>query len=110
MQIGTLSIVGGDNTNVTLTITQSDGVTPYNLTSCTLNFTAIQNVYLTTPVLTKVATITNATAGLAQLSFVPADTTGLNNTPYNYNIQLVDSGGNITTLISGPLNIVSSFT
>lgn len=109
MQQATLSLVGGDNQNVNLVVTQSDGVTPYNLSGAMLTFNAIKNVSVPGTPLTKTGVLTLPASGFAQLSFVPADTVNMTQTPYVFNVQLLDAGGNLTTLLAGTLNIVSPF-
>jgi len=110
MQPGTLSLVQGDNTSINVTLVQPGGGSYYNLSGCTLLFNATQSQYIPTALVTKTGSIISAVSGLAQFSFAPADTVPFNPIiPAVFNIQLIDSGNNLTTLTSGPFYVVSPF-
>lgn len=106
MESSTLSLVRGNDVDITLTVTLPDGVTPYDLTNCILTFTARQNTYFSPIIIgPKTASLTNPTAGVAVLTFVPADTASLGDGPYYFDIVLTSAASKITTLISGVLTI-----
>lgn len=100
MQNANLTLARGDDQDVGLTVKNPDG-SAYNLTDCTLVLTVRQNTYYSPVVLSKSVTQhLDAVAGLSQVSFVPADTDGLDDSTRFYEIRLI-AGGKTTTLVNG---------
>ena len=105
MVSGTLSLVRGDDTDIGVTVYQSDGVTAYDLTSCAITLTVRQNTYFSQVVLTVVGTLVDAVNGIAKFTLVPADTDNFADTPYYFDVKLLDAAAKTTTLISGTLTM-----
>jgi hypothetical protein len=105
MQNGSLSLVRGDDVDVGLQINNPDQ-TAYNLSGCALTFTARQNAFFSTVLLTKTVTqhLSN-TGGTSQFSFVPADTLSMDDTTHYFDIKLTSASGKISTLMYGDLTI-----
>lgn len=106
MQAANLNLYRGDDADVNLFVSQPDG-SSYNLSGCSLTFTARQNTSESAVILTKLATGTysGVITGLSTLSFVPSDTSGLGDQPYYYDIKLFSTGQKLTTLVYGQFSI-----
>lgn len=106
MQKGSLSLVRNDDQDLGITVLNPDQ-SAYNLSGCALIFTARTPAYFSDPLINK--TVTNhldPVAGLSQFSFVPADTAGLSDKPYFFDIRLISAASKATTLIYGDLTIL----
>ena len=124
-----LEIYRGDNESFTVTVRRSNAI--YNITSCTIWFTAKEDVMdadvdavirKSNGVLGGI-TITDAPAGEFTLSFVPADTAALvvpttvlpkDRAEYRiqlyYDMQLKTGGGEVFTFAKGYLHVKSDLT
>lgn len=102
---GTLTLVRGDDQNVGITVKNPDN-SSYDLTGCTLTFVAQQSAANSWSILTKAATITNPTGGLAQFVFVPNDTNNVDDLSHPFVIRLVAIDGKITTLVNGEFSVL----
>jgi len=105
MIVGSLTLVRGNDTDVTLNVTQAGCTDPYDLTSCTLVFTARDGSYYSPVLFTVTASLTDPTAGVAVLSFVPSNTADLSDKPYYFDIVLTSAASKVTTMMSGTLLI-----
>lgn len=106
MQTGTLSLVRGDDQTVGFTITQPDGVTPYDLTGCTMLFYVRRSTYYSPLILTVTTTVfSDPTGGVGSFTFVPADTASMDDNPYFFEMKLIDTAAKTTTLMTGELSI-----
>jgi hypothetical protein len=54
--------------------------------------------------------LTPTTNGIAEIFLLPADTTSLRPKVYTFDVQLTDSGGKISTLLRGNLNLLQDVT
>ncbi len=104
----TLTLVRGDDQNLAVTVQNPDG-TPYDLTDCTLTFTARVGTYFgeivpTYPIVTTVHA--DPTAGLSQIAFTPENTINMGSDPYFFDIKLTSAADLISTLDYGALLIV----
>lgn len=107
---GTLTLVRGDDQDVGVTVTNSDG-SAYNLSGCALIFTARQTNWSSPVILQKTTTgHIAAESGLSQISFASGDTIGINDLQHYYDIKLRSAVPTITTLINGPFYIVPTIT
>jgi len=111
--------IRGDSRVLVIPVYEADGVTPFNLTGCTVFFTL--NLSQTPPddgtdvtaIIAKsvnsgfVQSYTSPTVNLPNLNNVPyiaeitllnTDTQPLSNVVYYYDIQLLDGSGNISSL------------
>lgn len=106
MQSANLNVYRGDDTRVNLFVSQPDGGI-YSLSGCSLTFTARQNSSESAVILTKLASgsASGLLTGLSRLTFVPADTSGLGDQPYYYDIKLFSTGQKLTTLVYGQFSI-----
>ncbi len=102
---GTIYLVRGNDTDYTLTVTQPGCETPYDLAGCTLVFTARDGAYYSPVLFTVTASLTDPTAGVAVLSFIPSNTANLSDKPYYFDIVLTNIASKITTLMAGTLLI-----
>ena len=105
---GTLTLVRGDDQDVGVTITNTDG-TPYILSGCGLTFTARRDLYNTPIILQN--TVTGhlvPESGLSQFTFTSATTSNINEQKHYFDIKLTSTGGRITTLMDGFLYVVPS--
>ncbi len=101
MQNANLSLVRGDDQDVGMTVLTASG-TPYNLSGCVLAFQARQTTYFSPLILEKQASMhLDATGGLSQLTFIPADTNGIDDLDHYYDIKLQSAAGKINTLVYG---------
>lgn len=101
MQNATLTLVRGDDQDVGVTVRNPDG-SAYNLTDCTLTLTVRQNTYFSPVVLAKSVTQhLDPTNGSSQISFVPAETEGMDESTRYFDIRLT-AGGKVKTLAYGP--------
>ena len=102
---GTLTLVRGDDQDVGVTVTNPDS-TPYILSGCALTFTAQQSAANATPILSLGANIYDPENGLAKFTFIPSDTTNIDDQSHAFTIRLSSSGGKITTLMNGCFTVV----
>jgi hypothetical protein len=110
-----LTMVRGDTYSFDIAVLQNGA--PFNLTGCTLLFTAKYNVRDASPFFQRSSvtggiTVTNATGGLATVAFTPSNTTPLALHIYDlpYDIQVTDGSGNIYTPIRGILRVLPDVT
>lgn len=110
-----LTMVKGDTYSFDIAVIQNGAA--FNLTGCTILFTAKYNVkdsgfVFQRSSVTGGVTITNATGGLATVAFTPANTSGLASHIIDlpYDIQVTDGSGNIYTPIRGILRVLPDVT
>jgi len=102
--VSTLDLLRGNDQNLGLIVTNYDG-SIYDLSGSLIVFTARENTYASQILFQRTGDIVSVPSGLAQLSFVPADTAPLGSREYYFDINLTASGGMITTLAYGILNV-----
>lgn len=99
-----ITIIRGDNRNIDVSFFESDGTTPINLTGATVYFTVNANnapASDTGAAITKDVSIhTDPEEGETRISLSPADTEIAPGT-YNYDVQLKDSLGTVTSQDQG---------
>lgn len=108
-----LTIIRGDTTNITLTLTDQDG-DPIDLTGATVFFTAKpdfdNDVTDADAVITKeVSSHTDPTNGITVIPLTASDT---DITPgiYHYDVQVKDTGGSIFSLPARQLKVIEDVT
>lgn len=108
--------IRGDSRLISVSIFQSDGVTPFNLTGCTVFFTVNANSNNTadndTSAVIKISnsSITNPTLGVATLQITNVMTQDITPGTYYYDVQLQDANGNITSLAQNQFLIIADVT
>lgn len=109
--------IRGDSRQLSIQCYNSDGVTPFNLTGCTLYFTlntsatpADDGTDTTSAIKISTSTFSSPTSGLGSLTLTNALTQPLAQGTYYYDIQLKDSLGNITSLASNTFTVVDDIT
>ena len=108
--------IRGDSRLISVSIFQSDGITPFNLTGCEVWFTVNANSNNTADndtsavISIKNAAITNPTLGVATLQITNAMTQDIPPGTYYYDVQLKDASGNITSLQQNQFLIVADVT
>ena len=112
-----LSMVRGDTRIIDCTVKGVDGTTPYDLTSCTLTFTAKRQITdadgVATFQLTNGAgiTITDAPGGLFEIEITPASTYSMTaGATLVCDIQLKDVNARVFTLGKGTLAVSEDVT
>ena len=109
--------IRGDSRLLNITILQSDGVTPFNLTGCevffTLNLQSMppnSSTDASAALATSTSTFTNPTSGVAQIQLTNAQTQPLTAGTYYYDVQLKDASGNITSLAQNQFIVITDIT
>lgn len=108
--------IRGDSRVISISVFQSDGVTPFNLTSCEIFFTvnASQNNTADTDasavIALKNSSIANPTLGVANLTINNAISQDIAPGVYYYDVQLKDSSGNITSLAQNQFTVIADTT
>jgi hypothetical protein len=102
-----IAIYAGDDFEVILSLFESDGTTPLDLTGAVVNW-ALSSVYdIQTPLIEKSSaipgqvTITNIAGGLVSIFLGPADTADLGGQPYYHEVEVVQGGTTVTVLTGG---------
>ena len=109
-----LIIFRGNTVSLSVTVTASGSV--YNLTGCSLTFTAKIKYTDTSAVFQKTIgngiTVTTPTSGLVTIVISPSDTLSLSNAKQMlvYDLEAVDGSGNVYTLASGNLIVYPKVT
>ena len=108
-----LTIIRGDTTNITLTLTDQDG-DAIDLTGATVFFTAKpdfdNDILDAAAVITKeVTSHSDPTNGITVIPLTPSDT---DITPgiYQYDVQVKDAGGSIFSLPARQLKVIEDVT
>lgn len=108
--------IRGDSRLISVTILQSDGVTPFNLTGCTVFFTVNANSNNTADndssavIAIKTNTFPTPTTGVATLQITNTITQDIAPGTYYYDVQLQDANGNITSLAQNQFLIIADVT
>lgn len=109
--------IRGDSRLLNITVLQSDGVTPFNLTGCEVFFTlnisstpANSSTDASAALAVSTSTFTNPATGVAQIQLTNAETQSLAATTYYYDIQLKDASGNITSLAQNQFIVIDDIT
>ena len=107
----------GDTRTLSIQVYNSDGVTPFNLTGCSVYFTLNTSQTptddgsdTTAAIKKEITSISNPTSGLATITLTNSDTQPLVQGQYYYDVQLKDGSGNITSLASNTFGIVDDIT
>ena len=100
-----LMVTRGDTIVLNLTVSDEDGQ-PLNLDGASLTFSARQ-VDAAAPAISVPGVLTAPEAGEAQVTLEPADTLALADdvTALDYDVQLLEADGSITTVSSGTLEV-----
>ena len=102
-----LSVVRGDDKTYEVTVKDRNGVV-VNITSYTASFTVRVQPLDTAAIFTKTLAsgiaLTAPTTGVLQVTLTAADTTQ-DLGKYHYDLQVVDTGGNILTVLRGNFKI-----
>lgn len=108
--------IRGDSRLISISIFQSDGVTPFNLTGCEVFFTVNANSNNTADndssavIALKNSTITNPTLGVANIQISNVNTQDITPAVYYYDVQLKDANGNITSLAQNQFIVIADVT
>ena len=118
--------IRGDSRTLIIPVYQSDGVTPFNLTGCTVYFTlnaaqqpsddgtdstAVIKKSVTGGFLTTYGSLPTAAYGwIAQITLQNTDTQPLTAQTYYYDVQLKDNAGNIYSLGSNQFSVIDDIT
>lgn len=108
--------IRGDSRQVNIQFYESDGVTPFDLTGCTVFFTVNANSDNTAnndssaAIALKVNSFDDPSSGLATLQITNADTQDMEPGIYYYDVQLKDSFGNITSLAQNTFTVIADIT
>lgn len=108
MQTGTLTLVRGDNQEISVTVLESDG-SPYDLAGCSIVLTVRRSDYFSEVISPFPVTTTEHSdpeSGVTKITLVPEDTAGMDANPYYFDIKLINAAEKVTTLIAGELRIV----
>jgi hypothetical protein len=104
-------IYSGNSPTISITVYQSDGVTPLNLTGMTAQW-RLCSLFDPTPIVTKTVgagiSILNAAAGTVAISLTTADTDNLGGQPYRHELEIIDGAGNRTTVTTGTVTVDQS--
>lgn len=106
-----LSMFRGDTKNINLTFT--DGTTPLDITGSSVWMTVKNstNDADADAILQKeVTSHTDPTQGETTVTVDPSDTSGKEPGEYSYDIQLVQSGGEVSTVLYGDFTITADIT
>jgi hypothetical protein len=99
-----LFVLQNSDANLTFTLTQPDGVTPYNLTGYSVNVVVKPSRYLPDNTgVTYSATVATPTSGIATL-VIPAANLGTVGAQW-YHVDIVGSGSSKVTATIGPFNV-----
>lgn len=108
--------IRGDSRLVSVSILQSDGVTPFNLTGCEVFFTVNANSDNTSDndtsavIALKTSSFTNPASGVATIQISNVNTQDITPGTYYYDVQLKDANGNITSLAQNQFIIIPDVT
>jgi hypothetical protein len=98
-------IYAGDDTELSVSLFQNDGITPLDLTGAVVNW-ALASVYdVQVPLVEKSSatpgqvTITDIPGGLVSVFLVPADTADMGGQPYYHEVEVVQGGTTVTVLV-----------
>ena len=109
--------IRGDSRVLNIQVYQSDGVTPFNLTGCTVYFTlntsstpTDDGTDATAALKTSTSSFSTPSNGLATITLTNSQTQSLSPTTYYYDIQLKDGSGNITSLGQNTWQVIADIT
>lgn len=109
--------VRGDSRTINIQFYESDGATPFDLTSCevflTLNSSqnpAVDSSDTSAALKKSTSSFSDPTTGLASLTLTNTDTQNLAPGIYYYDVQLKDNSGNISSLASNTWEIIDDIT
>jgi|ERR1035437_2768255 hypothetical protein len=108
--------IRGDSRVLNFTFLQSDGVTPFNLTGCTVFFTVNANSNNTADtdvsavIAVNTSTFTAPLTGIASITLTNAVTQDIAPNTYYYDVQLADANGNITSLAQNLFIVIADVT
>lgn len=103
MQSGILNLARGNDQEIGITVNDSAGE-PYNLSGCSIIFTARDSDYFSDIIILKTGTSHIAPeSGITEITLVPSDTSHLGNKKYFFDVNLLDTGSKITTLMYGDM-------
>ena len=112
MSIGIKDFYRGDSKTINMSFKDNTG-NPIDLTGATIWFTVKRNpmdLDSNAVIQKEITSHTDATNGLSTISLAPTDTNDLEIRSYNYDIQLVDSIGKVTTIIVGTFKLLLDIT
>lgn len=112
------SMYRGDDEALELTLLDADGVTPLDLTGCSIRFTAKRkdsdtdaNAIIAKVTPSEIEIDANPLLGLATVYIVPADTSALTaKTKLLWDVQVTDGAGLVHTVATGTLTILPDIT
>jgi hypothetical protein len=99
-----ISIYAGDDTELSMSLFQSDGVTPLDLTGAVVNWALSSAYNVQFPLVEKSSaipgqvTITDIPGGLVSVFLIPADTADMGGQPYYHEVEVVQGGTSVTVL------------
>lgn len=108
--------IRGDSRQINITCTQSDGVTPFDLTGCTVYFTVNASADNTADddtsavIALKTSSFSDAASGVATLTITNAISQDIAPGTYYYDVQLKDSTGNVTSLAQNKFTVIADVT
>lgn len=100
MVSGSIQLIRANDIDLNFYVTNPDG-SPYNLSGCSLAYDLRRNTYYDPVLLHKDLEVFGPESGAALLSFSTGDTTGLDNLPYFFTVNLLSEAGKTTTLLAG---------
>lgn len=109
--------IRGDARTLQIPVTQSDGVTPFNLAGCEVFFTlnsseqpSDDGTDSTAVIKKSTSSFSGASNNIAQIALQNSDTQPLTEGVYWYDIQLKDSSGNIYSLGRNTFQVIDDIT
>lgn len=109
--------IRGDSRVLDIQVYQSDGQTPFNLTSCSVYFTlntsstpTDDGIDTTAAIKKELSSFATPATGLAAITLLNTDTQPLSQGTYYYDIQLRDASGNITSLAQNTFGVIDDIT
>ena|SRR3982750_1122964 len=102
-----VTIYAGDDTELSMSLFQSDGTTPLDLTGAVVNWALSSAYNVQFPLIEKSSdnpgevTITDIPGGLVSVFLVPIDTADMGGQPYYHEVEVVQGGTSVTVLTGG---------
>jgi hypothetical protein len=100
-----VTIYAGDDTELSMSLFQSDGTTPLDLSGAIINWALASAYAVQFPLIEKSSanpgeiTVTNIAGGLVSIFLVPADTASMGGQPYYHEVEVVQGGTSVTVLV-----------
>jgi hypothetical protein len=102
-----ITIYAGDDIELIMSLFQSDGTTPLDLTGAVINWALSSAYNVQFPLIEKSSavpgevSITDVDGGLVSVFLVPNDTATMGGQPYYHEVEVVQGGTSVTVLTGG---------